>query len=141
MRSKKGEVPLRQRVSIVDWQGWFGLAKKAAVQTTAMRIVEWQGRFGFSQEVRSPGDGHAWEPPRHGMMYPRIAAQYTRASFVKTKTAPLFLTILWPRIDLSGTNLKVGPSKRLLLKMRGFDIRAIRSRVHVSHGRQIVDEA
>ena len=47
------------------------------------------------------------------MMFTRIAAQYTRASFVKAKTAPLFLTILWPLIDLSGTNLKVGPGKRL----------------------------
>ena len=48
------------------------------------------------------------------MTFPRIAAQYIRASLVDTKTAPLFLTILWPRIDLSGTNLKVGPSKRLM---------------------------
>ena len=83
-----------------------------------MRIVDWQGRFGFSQEVRSPRDGHAWEPPQHGMMFPRIAAQYIRASFVDTKTAPLSLTILWPRIDLSGTNLKVGPSKHLLWERR-----------------------
>ena len=113
LRSKKADGESRQRVSIVDWQGRFGLAKKAAVQTTAMRIVDWQGRFGFSQEVRTPGDGHAWEPPQHEMMFTRIAAQYTRASFVKTKTAPLFLTSLWPRIDLSGTNLKVGPSRRL----------------------------
>ena len=140
MRSKKGEVPLRQRVSMVDWQGWFGLAKKAAaqttamrivdwqgrfglakkaaVQTTAMRIVDWQGRFGFSQEVRTPGDGHAWEPPQHGMTFPRIAAQYIRASFVDTKTAPLSLTILWPLSNLSGTNLKVGPRKHLIQTAR-----------------------
>ena len=51
LRSKKGEVPLRQRVSIVDWQGWFGLAKKAAVQTTAMRIVDWQGWCGLAKKA------------------------------------------------------------------------------------------
>ena len=78
-----------------------------------MRIGDWQGRFGFGQEGRSPGNGHAWEPPQHGMMFTRIATRYTRASFVDTKTAPSSLPILWPRIDLSGTNLNEGPSKRL----------------------------
>ena len=51
------------------------------------------------------------------MTFPRTAAQYTRAYFVKTKTALLFLTILWPLSNLSGTNLKVGPRKHLFYKL------------------------
>ena len=58
-----------------------------------------------------------------GMTFPRIAAQYTRASFVKTKTAPLFLTILWPLSNLSGTNLNEGPRKHLSLKRSDFGFR------------------
>ena len=39
-----------------------------------------------------------------------------RRPCVGAETAPLFLTILW-RIASSGTNLKVGPSKRLYIRM------------------------
>ena len=55
------------------------------------------------------------------MTFPRIVARYTSASFVKTKTAPLFLTILWPLSNLSGTSLNEGPRKHLSLELRVID--------------------
>ena len=38
-----------------------GARRPVGNYVSACSIGDWQGRFGFSQEVRSPGDGHAFE--------------------------------------------------------------------------------
>ena len=67
---------------------WTGFQDDVPTSTLES-IGFWQGRFGYIREGRSPGDGLAWEPPQHEMMFTRIAAQYTRASFVKNKNRPV----------------------------------------------------